>query len=125
MPNTIGKCIIITFSIVNNPYSCHPCMFITENCCSKFMIMSFWAPARNCPAGNGIPKKPLDMSLAHLCKMMISPGAFFIFLKILFFGQAREVKGQKNSPKQKIITFVTHHISGTVYHIIIIFCIFV
>ena len=63
MSNTIGKCIIITFSIVSNLYPCHPYMFITENCCSKFTIMSFWAPALNSPAENGIPKKSLDTSL--------------------------------------------------------------
>ena len=64
MSNSIDKCIISTFSIVNNPYPCHPYMFITENCCSKFMMMSFWASVLNSPAENGIPKKPLDTSLA-------------------------------------------------------------
>ena len=65
MSNTIDKCIIITFSIVSNLYPCHPYMFITENCCSKFTIMSFWAPALNSPAENGIPKKSLDTSLHY------------------------------------------------------------
>ena len=41
-------------------------MFITENCCSKFTIMSFWVPALNSPAENGIPKNPLDTSLTLL-----------------------------------------------------------
>ena len=63
MSNTIDKCIVITFFIVNNPYSCHPYMFITENCCSKFAITSFWAPVLNSPAENGIPEKSLDTSL--------------------------------------------------------------
>ena len=63
MSNTIDKCIVIIFFIVNNPYSCHPYMFIIENCCSKFAIMSFWAPALNFPAENGIPEKSLDTSL--------------------------------------------------------------
>ena len=34
----------------------HPYMFITENYSSKFMIMSFWAPALKSPAENSIPK---------------------------------------------------------------------
>ena len=50
MSNTNDKCITITFFIVNNPYPCHPYMFITENCCLKFTIMSFWAPALNSPS---------------------------------------------------------------------------
>ena len=33
--------------------------------------------------------------LVHLCKMMISPGAFFILLRFWFFGLVRRVKGQK------------------------------
>ena len=41
MPNTIDKYIIIKFFIVNNPYPCHPYMFITKNNSSKFTIMSF------------------------------------------------------------------------------------
>ena len=40
-----AKYLIITFSIVNNPYPCHPYMFMTENYSSKFTIISFWAPA--------------------------------------------------------------------------------
>ena len=48
--------------------------------------------------------------LVHICKMMISPDFFFIFLKFDFLG-----KWAKNSPKWKIrITSVTCHISGTV-----------
>ena len=39
--NTIDKYIIITFSIVSNPYPCCPYMFITKNYFSKFTIMSF------------------------------------------------------------------------------------
>ena len=63
MSNTIDEYIIIAFSIVNNPYPCHPYMFITENYSSKFTIMSFWAPALKSLAENGIPKKSLDTSL--------------------------------------------------------------
>ena len=68
-----AKYIIITFSIVNYPYPCHSCMFITENCSSKFLIMSFWAPAPKSPSNNGIPKKSLDMSL----RIFFHFGSFF------------------------------------------------
>ena len=63
MFNSIDKYIIITISIVNNPYQYHPYKFITENYFSKFMAMSFWAPAQKSQAENSIPKKSLDMSL--------------------------------------------------------------
>ena len=63
MSNTIDKHIIVTFSIVSNPYPCHPYMFATENYSSKFTIMPFWAPASKSPAENGILKKSLDTSL--------------------------------------------------------------
>ena len=33
--------------------------------------------------------------MLHLCKMIISPGNFFIFFKILIFWVVREVKAQK------------------------------
>ena len=71
-----AKYIIITFSIVNYPYPCHSCMFITENCSSKFTIMSFWAPAPKSPSNNGIPKKSLDMSL----RIFFHFGPFFALL---------------------------------------------
>ena len=73
MSNTFDKCIIITFSIVNNPYPCYPYMFMTENCCSKLTIMSFWAPALNSPAENCIPKKSLDTSLTTADLHSIKP----------------------------------------------------
>ena len=63
MPNTIDKYIITTFSIVINRTLCHPYMFVTENCSSKFVITPFWAPALEFPAEKGIPKKSLDTSL--------------------------------------------------------------
>ena len=69
MSYIIDKCTIITFSIVNNPYLRHPCVFITENCCSKFTIMSFWAPTLNSPAENSIHKKHLDTSLVFCIKL--------------------------------------------------------
>ena len=39
MSNTVDKYIIITSFIVNNNYSCHPYMFITENYFSKFAVV--------------------------------------------------------------------------------------
>ena len=57
MSNAIDKYKIITFSIVNNPYPCHPYMFITENYSSKFTIISFWAPAPKSPAEINISQK--------------------------------------------------------------------
>ena len=66
-----AKYIIVTFSIVNNPYSCQPYMFITENYSSKFTIMSFWDPALKSPANNGIPKKSLDTSLNLYWQLVI------------------------------------------------------
>ena len=62
MSNTVDKYIIITFPIVNNPHSCHPYMFITENYSSKITIMSFWASALKSPAEKGIPAKFLGTS---------------------------------------------------------------
>ena len=56
MSNTIDKYIIITFSIVNNPYPWHLYMSITENYSSNFTIMSFWASARKSPVEKVFPK---------------------------------------------------------------------
>ena len=56
----------ITFSIVNNPYPLHTYMLITETCSLKFTIISFWGPALESTAENGIPKKPLDTSLLKI-----------------------------------------------------------
>ena len=52
--------------MVNNPYPCHRCMFITENYSSKITITSSLAPAPKSPAENGVPKKSLDTSLLTL-----------------------------------------------------------
>ena len=80
MSNTIAKYIIITFSMVNNPYSYHPYMFITENYSSKFTIMFFWAPALISPAKNNIPKTSLYTSLV-VSKVLLEE----IVIKIRFF----------------------------------------
>ena len=69
MSNTIDKYIIMTFSIVNNPYPCYPYKFITENYSSMITIMSFWATAPKSPSENGIPKKILDSSLLSIQMM--------------------------------------------------------
>ena len=46
-------------------------MFITENFCSKFAMMSFWAPVLKSSAGKGIPKKSkkkfYHMRVGHAC----------------------------------------------------------
>ena len=56
--------------------------------------------------------------LVHMCKITISAGPFFHFLKILIFGGLLGGGGSKrakNSPKLKIrIISATHHVSGTV-----------
>ena len=57
MSNTIDDYITVTFSIVNNPYPCHPYMFVTVNYSSKFTIMPFWVTAPKSPAENSIPQK--------------------------------------------------------------------
>ena len=62
MSDRIDKYIIITFSIVNNCYPCHPYIFVTKNYSSKFMIISCWSPTWKFPAEKGIPKKSQDMS---------------------------------------------------------------
>ena len=51
----LHKYILITFFIVNNPYPCHPYIFITENYFSTFTFFS--APAPKSLAENSIPKK--------------------------------------------------------------------
>ena len=63
MSSAIDRHIIVTFSIVKNPYSCHLYMFTTENHSSKFTVMSLWAPTPKSPAENGIPKKSLEKNL--------------------------------------------------------------
>ena len=56
--NASDKYIIITFSVVGNPQTCHQYMFITETYSSKFFaIMTFWHTASEYPAEN-VPKKP-------------------------------------------------------------------
>ena len=54
MSETIAKYIIITFSIENNPYPCHPYVFNW-----KLLFMSFSAPTLKSLAENGILKNIL------------------------------------------------------------------
>ena len=57
-----------------------------------------------------------------MCKMIISQGVFFSFFSHFdFLGcWAGGVKRKKNRPSQEIkVTSVTHHTSGTVYHLIL------
>ena len=57
----------------------------------------------------------------HVCKMIISPGVFFSFLKKFWFLGLLGGKRTKNSPKWEItIASVTHHFSRTVHHLIVI-----
>ena len=53
-------------------------------------------------------------NLVHLCKMMISPGFFFIFRGI------KGVKEPKIAENDKKILSVKLHISGTIHHMILI-----
>ena len=47
-----------------------------------------------------------DCHLWHTCKMIIYPGIFFHFLKILIFWVVREVKGQKTVQDDKIFSLL-------------------
>ena len=58
--------------------------------------------------------------LAHLCKMMISPGSFFSFSKF-WFCELLESKRVKNVPKWQKILSVKLYISGTIHHVTVIF----
>ena len=49
---------------------------------------------------------PYDHDFWYTWKMMISPGGFFHFFKILIFGFFREVKGQKITQNEKIPSYI-------------------
>ena len=55
-----------------------------------------------------------------MCKMMISPGIFFIFLNILIFWVISGVKEHKMAQNDKTFC-VALHISGTIHHMIVIY----
>ena len=58
----------------------------------------------------------------HLCKMIISPGVFFIFFFSFHFDFLGSYGGKraKNSPNWKNIVSFALHISGIMHHIIVI-----
>ena len=67
--------------------------------------------------------------MVHICKM-ISPGIFFFHLLIILIlwvvsgrggGGGGGFKRAKNSPKWQIIMSVVLHISGTMYHMVVIY----
>ena len=61
---------------------------------------------------NLCPSRSISLELmVDMCKMMISPGVFFIFSKLL--------KVKKRSKMTKILP-VAFHISGTIHHMIVI-----
>ena len=67
--------------------------------------------------------------MVHVCKMMIYPGDFFIFSKFWFSGLWGAGGGwgkrAKNGLKlQKILSFALH-MSGSIYHMIVILCTYV
>ena len=57
--------------------------------------------------------------------MTISPGVFFHFFDIFIFQDVRGVKGQKMAQDDKKNLSVAVDISGTIYHMIVIYGILV
>ena len=53
--------------------------------------------------------------------MMISPGVFFQFCDVFIFWAVRGVKGQKMAKDDKKNLSVVADISGTIYHMIVIY----
>ena len=53
--------------------------------------------------------------------MMMPPGAFFQFCEILIFWAVRGVKGQNMAKDDKKNLSVAVDISGTIYHMIVIY----
>ena len=59
--------------------------------------------------------------MLHLCKMIMSPGSFFIFSKFWFLGLLGRGKRAKNGPKWQKIKSVALHIWGTIHHMTVIY----
>ena len=60
--------------------------------------------------------------MVHMCKRIISPEIFFTFFpNFNFWGQSLLQK-RKNGPKCQKIIAVSLHISGSIHHMILIFC---
>ena len=53
--------------------------------------------------------------------MMTSPGVFFQFFDIFIFWTVRGVKGQKMAKENKQNLSVAVDLSGTIYHMIVIY----
>ena len=53
--------------------------------------------------------------------MMISPGFFLQFFEIFIFWAVSSVKGQKMAQDDKKILSVALHVSGTMYHMVVIY----
>ena len=60
--------------------------------------------------------------ILHLCKIIISPGVFFIFSKFWFFGfwRGKSIKNGQNDKKFSRLE-VTLHFSGTIHQMIVIY----
>ena len=58
--------------------------------------------------------------MVHVCKIIVSLGAFFILSKFQFWGGCEGVKGQKMTQNDKKIS-VALHISGIMHHMIFIY----
>ena len=58
--------------------------------------------------------------VVHKCKMIISPGVFFIFSKFWFFGFLEGPKVKNGAKWQKTLSFA-FYISGTIHHMILIY----
>ena len=56
--------------------------------------------------------------MALMCKMIISPGVFFHFFKILIV-RVKRAKRAKNSQKGLKIMYVALYISGTIHHMLV------
>ena len=59
--------------------------------------------------------------MVHMCKMIISPGVFFQFFKILIFQVVRDCRRAKNCPKWQKLLSVALYISGTIHHMTVIY----
>ena len=58
--------------------------------------------------------------MVQMCKLTISPGVFFN-AKILIFKFVKGLKGQKNGRKCQKFLSVALYVSGTIYHMILIY----
>ena len=59
--------------------------------------------------------------MVHMCKMIISPGFFFQFFKIVIFWVVWRVERQKIVQNDKKILSVMLYISGTIHNMVVIY----